>query len=159
GLIAARRAVAQQLRDPMRVSDAALFTSLAAAVLPAALAGWRFGIAGALWAAGTATATSLAFIGAVSTLAPPNAIAGPGVRKRDLIVGATVALGVAGWASIAALLVGGQKVLGLPHGGPALTQWVPLFGPAFLLFTYAVAASAGRALADDVDRARQAIAD
>jgi signal transduction histidine kinase len=159
GLMAARNGVAQHLRDPRRVADAALLTSLFAAVLPAIIAALRFGVAGTLWAAGTATATSLAFLGTVSTLAPPDAVAGPGVRKRDLIVGATIALAVAGWASVAALLVGGQQVLGLPHGGTALSRWVPLFGPAFLLFTYAVARSAGRALADDVDRARQAIAD
>src|SRR5262249_13367940 len=148
GLIAARRAVAQQLRDPLRISDAALLTSLCAAVVPSVFSGWRFRVAGALWAAGTASATSLALLCPLSALVPDNPVAGRGVRKRDMIAGASVALAVAGWASIAALLLGGQQVLGLPHGSTALTRWVPLFGPAFLLFTYSVAVAAGRALAD-----------
>ena len=157
GLIAARNAVAQKLRDPMRIFEAAMMTALGAAVLPALIGIARFGLAGAMWAIGTASATALAFLGAAAKLSPDRPETGGGLRMRDMIVGSAVALAIAGWATIAALLLGGQHALGVPLSGP-ITRYGLLFGPAFFGFTYAAAAAAGRALAQDVDRARDAIA-
>jgi signal transduction histidine kinase len=157
GLVAARNAAAQKLRDPVRIFEAAVLTALGAAVLPAIIAALRFGIAGSLWALGTSAATALAFLGAAAKLIPDDPEVGRGLRMRDMIVGSAVALAIAGWATIAALLLGGQKALDVPMSGP-ITRYGLLFGPAFFGFTYAAAAAAGRALAADVDRARDAIA-
>src|SRR5215471_2932528 len=47
-VVAGRFALGSKLRDPARVSDAALLTSTAGALIAAGLAGMRYGPAGAL---------------------------------------------------------------------------------------------------------------
>src|ERR1044071_8917068 len=58
---AGRLALAKRLRDPARVTDAALLTSTAGALLAAALAGVRYGTPGALILLGSSCGIGLAF--------------------------------------------------------------------------------------------------
>jgi signal transduction histidine kinase len=152
-----RWVLGQKLRDPARLQDVSLFTSAVAALAAMAIGWARHGLIAALLAVGPVPAASLLLQRTSRHLAPASMTAGPGIRLRDHLASATFALALAGWATIAAVLLGGEAALGLPAGATDLARLGGLFGLAFLLFAISVAAAAGRAVGRQVDRVAGAV--
>src|SRR5262245_19497410 len=157
-VVVGRLALAARLRDPARIPDAALFTSTAGALVAAALAGARYGAPAALILLGTSCGIALAFGGPLRRLMPANPALDRGVRLVDVIGGAAVVLAVAGWATTAGALVGGQAALGISVRATGFMRAAALYGPAFLLYVVAAAGAFGRTLAAGIDRVREAVA-